>query len=108
MPELVTEVGSGLNGIRPNLRRIVSDPCALVVVVGHGDRLTRLRVEQLEAVLSAHGRTIIVADHGEISDVLASGMMEALSAMCVGMYSGSGAGNLVMRAAMHAEAVAGG
>lgn len=97
-----------MNGIRPKLRRIVSDPCALVVVVGHGDRLTRLRVEQREAVLSAHGGTIIVADHGGISDDLASGMIEVLSAMCVDMCSGSGARNQVVRAAMPAGAVAGG
>ena len=35
--EVVTEVGSGLNGKRPKLRRILSDPSATVVVVEHRD-----------------------------------------------------------------------
>ena len=37
--EVVTEVGSGLDGKRPKLRRILSDPSAGVVVVEHRDRL---------------------------------------------------------------------
>lgn len=39
--EVVTEVGSGLNGKRPKLRRVLSDPSATVVVVEHRDRLAR-------------------------------------------------------------------
>jgi putative resolvase len=39
--EVLTEVGSGLNGKRPNLRRILSDTAATVVVVEHWDRLVR-------------------------------------------------------------------
>jgi putative resolvase len=60
--EVVTGVGSGLNGKRPKLRRILSDPSASVVVVEHRDRLARFGVEQLEAALSAHGRKVVVAD----------------------------------------------
>lgn len=66
----VTEVGSGLNGKRPKLRRILSDPSASVVVVEHRDRLARFGVEHLEAALSAQGRRIIVADQGETVDDL--------------------------------------
>ena len=32
---VVREVGSGLNGKRPKLRRILSDPSATVIVVEH-------------------------------------------------------------------------
>lgn len=39
--QVVTEVGSGLNGKRPKLRRVLSDPDTRVVVVEHRDRLAR-------------------------------------------------------------------
>jgi putative resolvase len=51
--EVVCEVGSGLNGNRPRLRRILSDPSATVMVVEHRDRLARFGVEHLEAALVA-------------------------------------------------------
>ena len=63
--EVVTEVAPGLNGERPELRRILSDPSATVVVVEHRDRLARFGVEHLEAALSAQGRRVVVADPGD-------------------------------------------
>jgi putative resolvase len=39
--QVVVEVGSGLDGKRPTLRRILSDPDAKVIVVEHRDRLAR-------------------------------------------------------------------
>jgi putative resolvase len=68
--QVVVEVGSGLDGKRPTLRRILSDPDAKVIVVEHRDRLARFGVEHLQAGLSAQGRRIVVADHGERMDDL--------------------------------------
>jgi putative resolvase len=51
--EVVREVGSGMTGRRPKLRRVLSDPTATTVVVEHRDRLARFGVEHLEAVLTA-------------------------------------------------------
>ncbi len=96
--EVVTEVGSGLNGKRPKLRRILSDPSALVVVVEHRDRLARFGVEHLEAALSAHGRQLIVADPGETTDDLVRDMIEVLTSMCARLYGRRGARNRAMRA----------
>jgi putative resolvase len=62
--QVVCEVGSGLTGKRPRLRRILSDPDAKVIVVEHRDRLARFGVEHLEAALAAQGRRIVVADPG--------------------------------------------
>jgi putative resolvase len=59
--QVVVEVGSGLNGKRPKLRGILSDPDGKVVVVEHRDRLARFGVEHLEAVLAAQGRRIVAA-----------------------------------------------
>jgi putative resolvase len=109
--EVVTEVGSGLNGKRPKLRRILSDPSACVVVVEHRDRLARFGVEHLEAALSAQGRKVIVADSGETTDDLVRDMIEVLTSMCARLYGRRGARNRAMRAVTatkQAEAVADG
>ena len=96
--QIVTEVGSGLNGKRPKLRRMLSDPDARVIVVEHRDRLARFGVEHLEAALSAQGRRILVADPGETSDDLVRDMIEVLTSMCARLYGRRGARNRAMRA----------
>src|SRR6201998_2278095 len=109
--EVVTEVGSGLNGKRPKLRRILSDPSASVVVVEHRDRLARFGGEHLEAALAAHGRKVVVADPGETSDDLVRDMIEVLTSMCARLYGRRGARNRAMRAvtaAGHEAGAAGG
>lgn len=109
--EVVTEVGSGLNGNRPKLRRILSDPSASVVVVEHRDRLARFGVEHLEAALSAQGRKVIVTDQGETADDLVRDMIEVLTSMCARLYGRRGARNRAMRAVTatkQAEVSAGG
>jgi putative resolvase len=96
--QVVTEVGSGLNGKRPKLRRVLSDPDAKVIVVEHGDRLARFGVEHLEAALSAQGRRIVVADPAETTDDLVRDMIEVLTSMCARLYGRRGARNRAMRA----------
>jgi putative resolvase len=96
--QVVCEVGSGLNGKRPKLRGILSDPDAMVIVVEHRDRLARLGVEHLEAALSAQGRRIVVADPGETTDDLVRDMIEVLTSMCARLYGRRGARNRAMRA----------
>lgn len=96
--EVVTEVGSGLNGKRPKLRRLLSDPSATVVLVEHRDRLARFGVEHLEAALSAQGRRIVVADAGETTDDLVRDMIEVLTSMCARLYGRRGARNRALRA----------
>lgn len=92
--EVVCEVGFGLNGKRPKLRRILSDPSASVVDMEHRDRLARFGVEHLGAALGAHGRHIVVADSGESTDDLPRDMMiEVLTSMCARLYGRRGAGN---------------
>jgi putative resolvase len=105
--EVVCEVGSGMNGKRPKLRRILSDPSVSVVVVEHRDRLARFGVEHLEAALGAHGRRIVVADSGETTDDLVRDMIEVLTSMCAGLYGRRGARNRAMRAVTAAKAESG-
>lgn len=96
--QVVSEVGSGLNGKRPKLSRILSDPSASVIVVEHRDRLARFGVEHLHAVLAAQGRRIVVIDDGETTDDLVRDMIEVLTSMCVRLYGRRGARNRAMRA----------
>jgi putative resolvase len=96
--QVVVEVGSGLDGKRPTLRRILSDPDAKVIVVEQRDRLARFGVEPLQAGLSAQGRRIVVADHGERIDDLVRDMIEVLTSMCARLYGRRGARNRAMRA----------
>lgn len=96
--EVACEVGSGMNGNRPKLRRILSDPLATVIVVEHRDRLARFGVEQLESALAAAGRRVVVADPGETADDLVRDMIEVLTSMCARLYGRRGARNRAMRA----------
>jgi putative resolvase len=88
--EVVTEVGSGLNGRRPKLRRVLADPRAAIIVVEHRDRLARFGVEHLEAALSPQGRGLVMVDPGETSDDLARDMIEVLTGFCARLYAAAG------------------
>ena len=87
-----------MNGKRPKLRRVLSDPDAKVIVVEHRDRLARFGVEHLEAALGAQGRRTVVADPGETTDDLVRDMIEVLTSMCARLYGRRGARNRAMRA----------
>jgi putative resolvase len=95
---VVAGVGSGLNGKRPGLRRILSDPSANVVVVEHRGRLARLGVEHLEAALAAQGRRIAVAGAGGSTGGLVRDVAEVLTSMCARRYGRRGARSRAMRA----------
>ncbi len=96
--EVVTEVGSGLDGRRRKLHRVLSDPSAAVIVVEHRDRLARFGVEHLEAVLSASGRRLVVLDPAETTDDLVRDIAEALTSMCARLHGRRAAKNRAARA----------
>ncbi|MGH3628785.1 MAG: IS607 family transposase [Sciscionella sp.] len=82
----VTEIGSGLNGRRTKLRKVLGDSGVVTIVVEHRDRLARFGVEYLEAALSAHGRTLVVLDEQELEDDLARDLIEVITSMCARLY----------------------
>jgi putative resolvase len=96
--EVVTEVGSGMNGRRKKLARILADPMATTIVVEHRDRLARFGVEHLESALSAQGRRIVVADPSEMDDDLVRDMTEVLTSFCARLYGRRGARNRAEKA----------
>ncbi len=92
-----------MNGRRPELRRILSDPSVMVIVVEHCDRLARFGTERLNAVLGSAGRRVLVADPGETSDDLVRDMIEVLTSMCAWLYGRRGARDRAMRAVTAAK-----
>lgn len=91
--EVVTEIGSGLNGKRRKLHRLLGDPTAAVIVVEHRDRLARFGVEHLEAALAATGRRIVILENHETDDDLVCDMTEVLTSMCARLYGRRSARN---------------
>ena len=59
--DAVKETGSGLNGHRRAMLRILMNPAVQTVVVEHRDRLMRFGFEYVEAALLAQGRTLTMS-----------------------------------------------
>ncbi len=92
------EVGSGMNGARAKVRRLLADPKVTVVAVEHRDRLGRMNSELVESALSAHGRRLVVLDAGEVDDDLVRDMVEVLTAFCARLYGRRSARNRALKA----------
>jgi len=88
-----SEIASGMNGGRAKVRRLLADPAVTAVVVEHKDRLGRMNVEFVEAVLAAHGRRLVILDGGEVEDDLVRDMTEVLTSFCARLYGRRSAGN---------------
>ncbi|GAC1580451.1 MAG: IS607-like element IS1535 family transposase [Candidatus Dormibacteria bacterium] len=82
----VSEVGSGMNGSRPKLRRLLADATVGCIVVEHRDRLARLGSEYIEAALLGAGRRLVVVDASEVDDDLVRDMTEVLTSLCARLY----------------------
>jgi putative resolvase len=92
------EVGSGMNGARARVRRLLADPAATVVVVEHRDRLGRMNTELIEAALTAHHRRLVVLDGREVADDLVRDMIEVLTSFCARLYGRRSARNRALKA----------
>jgi putative resolvase len=97
------EIGSGMNGSRPKVRRLLADSKVTTVVVEHRDRLGRMNVELVEAALSAAGRRLVVLDPGEVDDDLVRDMTEVLTSFCARRYGRRSARNRAEKALRCAE-----
>jgi len=64
--DVVTEVGSALNGHRRKLLAVLRDPAVTRIVVEHRDRFCRLGSEYVQAALVAQGRELVVVDSAEL------------------------------------------
>ncbi len=102
--EVVTEVGSGLNGRRRKLHRLLADPGVETIVVEHRDRLAPFGVEHVEAALSASGRRLLVLDPTETTEDLMRDVTEVLTSMCARLYGRRSAKNRAAQAVAVATA----
>ncbi len=66
--DVVKEIGSGLNGHRRAMLKILRNPAGRTVVVEHRDRLMRCGFEYVEAGLAAQGRTLTVIEPEDRKD----------------------------------------
>jgi len=92
------EVGSGMNGARSKVRRLLADPRVRTVVVEHRDRLGGVNTELVEAALSAHGRRLVVLDPSGAEDDLVRDMTEILTSFCARLYGRRSARNRAEKA----------
>lgn len=97
------EVGSGMNGQRKKLQRLLSDATVGTIVVEHRDRLGRMNTELVEAALAATGRRLIVIDSTEMDDDLVRDMTEVLTLFCARLYGRRSARHRAARALEHAR-----
>ena len=85
-PEVVTEVGSGMNDKRRKLNKLLADSTVTTIIVEHRDRLARMDVGLVESALEASGRRLLVIDDTELYDDLVQDMTEVLTSFCARLY----------------------
>jgi putative resolvase len=96
--EVIKEVGSGLNGHRRAMIRILKNPAITTVVVEHRDRLMRFGIEYVEAALAAQGRKLVVVDPEEMKDDIVRDLHEVIVSLCARLYGKRSAKNRAKRA----------
>ena len=84
--QVITEIGSGLNGHRPKLMKLLADPKCTVIIVEHRDRLMRFGSEYVESALAAQGRKLVVIDPLELNNDLVEDMIAVLTSFCARLY----------------------
>ena len=96
--QVVTEVGSALDGKRRKFLALLGGPTATVIMVEHRDRFARFGAEYVSAALQAAGRQLVVVDNSEVDDDLVRDMTEVLTSMCARLYGKRAAANRARRA----------
>lgn len=94
----ITEIGSGLNGHRSKLMKLLTNSKIKIILVEHRDRLMRFGVEYVESALVAQGRQLVVADQKELNDDLVQDMIEVLTSFCARLYGRRSARNKAKKA----------
>jgi len=103
--QVVTEVGSALNGKRRKFLALLADPAVGTIIVEHRDRFARFGSEYVAAALAAEHRQMVVVDDAEVDDDLVRDMTELMTSLCARLYGRRSAAH---RAAKAVEAAVGG
>ncbi len=96
--DVVKETGSGLNGHRRAMLKLLRDPAIHTVVIEHRDRLMRFGIEYVEAALAAQGRNLMVIDPEEMKDDIVRDLHEVIVSLCARLYGRRSAKNRAARA----------
>lgn len=94
----VSEIGSGLNGNRAKLLKILKNSQITCIVVEHKDRFSRFGFEMVKASLEAAGRTIRVMNESECKDDLVQDFIDIVTSMCSRIYGRRSAKNRAKKA----------
>jgi putative resolvase len=95
---VVSEIGSGLNGHRPKLISLLKDKTVTHIVVEHRDRLVRFGCEYIEALMFSQGKQLLVVDENEMNDDLVQDMIDVLTSFCARLYGRRSAKNRAAKA----------
>ena len=96
--QVITEVGSALNGHRRKFFTLLRDSTLTTILVKHRDRFCRFGAGYIEAVLQAQGRRLVVVDPSEIDDDLLCDATKLLTSLCARLYGQPSAANRAKRA----------
>ncbi len=94
----ISEIGSGLNGRRRKLNKLLCDSNIKCIIVEHKDRLTRFGFEMLEEALRASNRKIIVINETEYKEDIGQDFVDLITSMCARIYGKRGAKNRATKA----------
>jgi putative resolvase len=95
---VVDEIGSGLNGRRKKLTKLLEEPDVKIILVEHKDRLARFGVEFIEATLRSSGRRLIVVEETEGTADLWQDFTDVVTSMCARIYGKRGSKNRAKKA----------
>lgn len=96
--DAVKEVGSGLNGHRKGMMRLLADAQAQTILVEHRDRLMRFGFEYVESALAAQRRKLLVMESEEVTDDIVRDLHEVIVSMCARLYGKRSAKNRAQKA----------
>jgi len=96
--DAVKEVGSGLNGHRKGMLRLLGNAQVQTILVEHRDRLMRFGFEYVESALSAQGRKVVVMQAEEMTDDIVRDLQEVIVSMCARLYGKRSARNRAQKA----------
>lgn len=94
----ITEIGSGLNGKRKKLVKLLQNAHVGTIIVEHRDKLARFDMEYIEAALSSQNRRILVVSKGEHHLDLTQDFVDVITSLCARIYGRQGARNRARRA----------
>lgn len=94
----ITEIGSGLNGHRKKLLKLLSNPSVSIIIVEHRDHIASFGSEYIAAALEASHRELKIINMEECKDDLVQDLIDVLTSFCARLYGRRSADSRVKKA----------